>query len=147
MSPPRPGHWRAEVRNSRSWRLFILMLHAGALAAVVAADLSLWPTVALLSLPLLSLLWDVQRRPLPLMGLRHRLKTLVHHDDGNITLIGDAVTVKGRILPESRLWSRILFLRLAVENQRVWLVLPADALSVQDFRRLQVRLRLHAEPG
>ena len=145
MSRAQSGQLRVEVLHSRSWRGFILALHAVAAAAVMMADMAWWTAMALLVGILLSLLWDLQRQAFPYAGLKHGLRTLVHHADGSFSLIGDGASSRARLLPTSRLWARILFLDFAIGKQKAWLVLPADALAAEDFRHLQARLRLSVE--
>lgn len=49
-----------------------------------------------------------------------------------------------RLLPENRIWSRMLWLCFETADRRFWVLLPPDAVPADGFRRPQGRLRMAA---
>jgi len=135
---------RIEPGPSRSWKRFILGLHGLALAGFLLAVLPLWVRLSGVVVVGLSLLWEV-RRGSPQSDL-YGIRALVARDGGHWRLETDNGFLKARLLSSSRLWSKVAFLRFETGGRRLWLVLPADALSGDDFRHLSTRLRLSEFP-
>lgn len=145
MSAKSPDNTRIELGASRALAAVLVLLHGGALVIAMSVPLNSPTRVALIILVIASLY-----RALGLHALRRTggaITAFMLRDD-------DTCAVRRRGWEEwreSRLldrwvhpWVTILIVR---EEGRRWtssIVIPADAVAAEAFRRLRVRLRLRS---
>ncbi|GAB1393275.1 hypothetical protein MASR1M60_14380 [Rhodocyclaceae bacterium] len=117
------------VRSSYRWRVLMLGAHGVAMMSVIPLDLALALRLCLIALIGLSL-YRVLTRPQEInqlsLGAKGQLK------------VGAGGTAQ--ILPETAVLPGMIVLVLRVEGKRHTLVLMADALDPEDYRRLRVWL-------
>jgi len=121
------------VRSSRRWRALLWGAHAVAIASVLPLDLALAVQLCLVLLISLSL-YRMLTRPQEItqlsLGARGELVLETKVGAGGTALI----------LPETAVLPGMMVLLLRVEGKRTPLVLMADALDPEDYRRLRVWL-------
>ena len=125
--------------TSRTWRGFVVLVHLLAGAAVVAADLPLWLQSAGLLLGGLSLGREV-RHGFPFWQPGD-IRALALDSAGDWHLETEEGRLPAHLMPATRVWSIVIWLRFRTGRRRFWVLVPGDALPPDDFRRLKVRLR------
>lgn len=134
-----------ERRPSRLLALFLLIVHAAALAALgTPLQLPVWVRLLLGAAVALSMVFTLRREALLLSG-------------GSVTRFGwseadgwwlqtrAGVRRRMRLRADSVVLPNVMVLRFGSRWRRRTLVLPSDGADPQDLRRLRVRLR--NEPG
>lgn len=127
-----------EPRPSSLARMLLLILHLAALAALFLAelpDLARWAGVVLLGASLAA-----GRRPTPQQVLRA-------HQDGRLEIRRDSTWKPLVLQADSVALPGLILLRWQEGRRNHSLVLPGDALSPQDHRRLRLWLRWKARIG
>lgn len=130
---------RIEPVASRTWKALVCAIHGLAIAGLVLADLPLWAVLTGGAVFAVSLAWEIHHGiplsrgyALKAVGIDARGRWFVDSGDG---------TRPARLLPSSRFWPQMLYLRFEAQGRRFRLFLPADAVGQGDYRRLQAFLR------
>ena len=145
MSAGSPGRIVVEIGASRALAAILAGLHAGAGAIAVTLPLA-WPWRLVLLLFVLASGYRVLR----LHALRRAPASVVAFALGDedrcaLRRRAGADWEEGRVL-DCRVHPRLALIgvRLAGHRLPVSIVIPADAVAAEPFRRLRVRLRLGA---
>ena len=125
------------LHPSRRLVALLALAHAAAAVAVLLLALSWWFKLMLL-LVILASAW---RTLLRLFGAQRIASVTLHADGGAEFSRCNGSRTQVLIEPESTVTALMTVLLLRVEGRREALVLLADALSNDDFRRLRLWLR------
>ncbi len=124
-----------EPRSSPLARRLLLLLHLAALAALFLAEVPPLARVA----GVLLLAVSLTRLPSPALELGLRA-----HRDGRLEIRRDATWKRVALRPDSVALPWLIVLRWREDSRHHHLVLPGDALSRDEHRRLRVWLRWKA---
>jgi hypothetical protein len=117
-------------------------LHGLAVTGFLVAELPYWVRAAGVLVVAVSLTWEVFHG-VPL-ARGYGVKAVEIDASGRWFVDSGDGPRPVRLLPSSRVWTRILYLRFETQGRRFWLFLPADAVRRTDYRRLQTHLRATA---
>ncbi len=139
---------RLELKPSRTLFWLLTFSHLGAAGLLPTMGLPVWATAGLVASVLVSYLWLVARH------------ALMRHPGATVSLLWPSGTqwhvrsrngaeVSAQLSPESfvRPWLTVLLLRPETGGRPRNVVLLADMLDAEAFRRLRVRLRLEYKAG
>jgi toxin CptA len=133
---------RLKLRPSRRLSVLLFSLHAAALGALWPLTFPLWVRLAIAAALAASLVRALRHGAL--LRSPDAVVEVDARDDGHLGLVQrDGVCVDAEVLPATAVygWAVLLRVRVAGERRARSIVVLADSVDAESFRRLRIWLR------
>ena len=135
-----------KIRPSKQLAIFLLLSHGGAMAVLYALTLTPWVQWSLALMVIAYLVYNMRTHAL--LSAPSAIVEAVWSARGDWTLLNiNGEALEARLLPNSYVHPLLVLLNFQfLDMNRVRsLVLPADSLDQQTYRKLRVRLNLEKQ--